>query len=115
MGMLPLPEIRTKADTAFPEILKAATQWRPTGAKLQTTKPLYPAEIVDFEGTEADVNDLFFKNGWSLGVPIIPPTPDRVQAMLKGTSHKPSEVVGLIPPRVGAITVELVAAHAVMA
>jgi hypothetical protein len=115
MGMIPLPEIRAKADKAFPEILKAATQWRPTGAKLQTAKPLYPAEVIDFQGTEADVNDLFFKNGWSLGVPIIPPTPERVQAMLKGTSHKPNEVVGLIPPRVGAITVELVAVHAVMA
>jgi hypothetical protein len=115
MGMLPLQEIRAKADTAFPEILKAATQWRPSGAKLQTARPVYPAEIIDFEGTEADVNDLFFKNGWSLGVPIIPPTPERVQAMLKGTSHKPGEVIGLVPPRVAAVTVELVAIHAVMA
>lgn len=115
MGMIPLKEIRAKADAAFPDILKAATQWKPTGAKLETARPVYPAEVIDFEGTVEDVNDLFFKNGWSLGVPIIPPTPERVQAMLKGTSHKPGEVVGLIPPRAGAVTVELVATHAVMA
>jgi hypothetical protein len=115
MGMVPLPEIRAKADKAFPDILKAATEWRPTGAKLVSAKPIYPAEVIDFEGTEVDVNDLFMKNGWSLGVPIIPPTPERVQAMLKGTSRKPNEVIGYIPPRVAAVTVELVAAHAVMA
>lgn len=115
MGMLKLDEIRAKADAAFPDILKMATQWKPTGAKLAAAKPVYPAEVIDFEGTEADVNDLFFKNGWSLGVPVIPPTPERVAAMLKGTSHKPDEVIGLIPPRVAAVTVELVATHAVMA
>ncbi len=115
MGMLPLEQIRAKADEAFPKMMEAALQWKPTGAKLPAGQPPYPAQVIDFEGTEADVNQLFIKNGWSLGVPIIPPTPERVAAMLKGTSHKPDELVGLIPPRVGAVTVELVAVHAVMA
>jgi hypothetical protein len=115
MGMLPLDQIRAKADAAFPEMMKAATQWKPTGAKLTGAKPVYPAEVINFTGNESDVNALYIKNGWSLGVPIIPPTTVRVAAMLKGTSHKPGEVVGLIPPRVGAVTVELVATHAVMA
>ncbi len=115
MGMIPLEEIRAKADTVFPELLKGATEWKPSGAKLAERKPTYPAEVFEFEGSEVDVNDLFFKNGWSLGLPIIPPTPERVAEMLKGTSHKPDEVLGLMPPRVGAVTVELVAVHAVMA
>ena len=42
MGMIPLAEIREKADAAFPEILKAATEWKPT-AKLPPLKPVYPA------------------------------------------------------------------------
>ena len=29
MGMIPLAEIRKKAEVAFPEILKAATAWQP--------------------------------------------------------------------------------------
>ncbi len=115
MGMIKLEEIRAKADSMFPTLLKAAIQWKPTGAKLASAKPVYPAEIIDFKGTEADVLDLYFKNGWSSGVPIIPPTPERVAAMLKGTSHKPDEVVGYMAPRMGAVTVELVATHAVMA
>ncbi len=115
MGMIPLPEIRKKADDAYPEILKAATNWQPKAdAGLAMKKP-YPAETLKFKGNEQDVNDLFFKNGWSLGLPIVPPTPERVEAMLKGTKHKPDEVVGLISPRMGVVTVEMVAIHAVMA
>jgi hypothetical protein len=35
--------------------------------------------------------------------------------MLKGTSRRPEEVVGRVPPRMGGLTIELVATHAVMA
>ncbi len=115
MGMIKLEEIRAKADAMYPEIVKAATQWKPTGIKLQAGKPPYPAEVIDFEGTEVDVNDTFFKNGWSMGLPIIAPTPERVKAMLAGTKHKPDEVLGEVPPRAATLTVELAATHAVMA
>ncbi len=114
MGMIKLDEIRAKADDAFPNILKAATQWAPSGGQLAEQKPVYPAEVISFEGSEKDVNDLFVKNGWSLGVPIIPPTPERVAEMLAATSHKPDEVIGYVTPRMGALTVELAAVHAVM-
>ncbi len=114
MGMIPLLEIRKKADDAFPDILKAATQWKPT-AQLPPMKPFYPAEKFKFRGTAEGVSKLFFGKGWSMGLPVIPPTQDRVAAMLKGTSRKPNEIVGLVPPRMGVLTVELVAVHAVMA
>jgi len=114
MGMISLNEIRKKADDAFPEILKAAVQWKPT-AKLLPMKPPYPLERFKFKGTSQDVTRLFFEKGWSMGLPLIPPTPERVAEMLKGTSRKPDEVVGLVPPRMGVLTVELLATHAVMA
>ena len=114
MGMISLDEIKKKADTAFPEILKVSTQWKPT-AKLPPMKPPYPAERFKFKGTGQDVSRLFFDKGWSLGLPIIPPTPERVARMLKGTSRKPDEVIGIVPPRMGVLTVEQVAVHAVMA
>ncbi len=114
MGMIPLDEIRKKADNAFPEILKVATQWKPTG-KLPPMKPPYPAEKFKFRGTAEGVSQLYFNKGWSMGLPIIPPTPERVAALLKGTSRKPSEVIGIVPPRMGVLTVELAAVHAAMA
>lgn len=58
---------------------------------------------------------MFFDKGWSEGIPIVPPTPEKVAAMLKGTTRKPDEVVWVVPPRNGVLTVELVATYAVMA
>lgn len=116
MGMIPLDQIRAKADAAFPEIVKAATQWKPSKTTIEGLgKPAYPAERIKFKGTYADVNKMFFEKGWSLGLPIIPPTPEAVQAMLKGTTRKPDEVVWIVPPRMGKLTVELVATLGVMA
>ena len=58
---------------------------------------------------------MFIDNGWSSGIPIVPPTPEKVKAMLEGTSRDPDEVVWVVPPRNGILTVELVATYAVMA
>jgi len=114
MGMIPLQEIRAHVDQLFPEIMKAATQWKPT-AKLAALKAPYPAERFKFTGTANDVSKLFIDRGWSMGLPIIPPTPERVAEMLKGTSRKPDEVIGIVPPRMGVLTVEMAAVHCAMA
>lgn len=55
------------------------------------------------------------RRGWSDGLPVVPPTSDRVQAMLRGTARDPLEVVAVLPPRQGEATVEAIAASAVMA
>jgi len=116
MGMIPLEEIRKKAEEAFPEIFRAATEWKPSpAATLASAKTPYPAERFKFKGTWADVNKLYYEKGWSLGLPIAPPTSERVAEMLKGTTRSPQEVIGTVPPREGVLTVELVAAYAAMA
>ncbi|BAS26212.1 thiol-disulfide oxidoreductase [Limnochorda pilosa] len=117
VGMITEDEVVEKADAAFPEILKTATCWRPSRTEIPDLgKPPYPADVFEFRGTYAQVNELFLNQGWSLGLPIVPPTVDRVQEMLTGTSHAASEVVwDGVPPRMGTLTVELVAALGVMA
>jgi len=114
MGMTPVADIKEKAEKAFPDILKAATEWKPV-AELAPPKPVYPAGRLTLKGTVEDINRQLFASGFSLGLPVIPPTPESVATMLKGTSRNPDEVLGMIPPRMGALTVELVAIHAVMA
>jgi hypothetical protein len=114
MGMIPLEEIKKKADLVFPEILRMATEWKPE-VKLPPMKPVYPAGKLKFKGSVEEFNKLFFEKGLSLGLPVLPPTPERVAEILKGTSRKPDELLGMVPPRMGALTVELVAIHAAMA
>ena len=94
MGMISLAEIRKKAESVFPEILKAATEWQPVVKPTLLAKPAYPAERLKLKGTVGNINAIFFSRGLSLGIPIIPPTPELVGEMLKGTSRRPEEVVG---------------------
>jgi hypothetical protein len=69
---------------------------------------------IEFTETEDPV-ELAYARGWTDGLPVVPPTDERVLAMLKGTTRKPNEVVGKIPPFLAECTVEKVAINAVMA
>ena len=48
--------------------------------------------------TPENLERLFLEKGWTDGLPIVLPTEERVVEMLKGTSHKPEEVIGLMQP-----------------
>ena len=62
-----------------------------------------------------DPVELAYARGWTDGLPVTPPTDERVIAMLKGTTRSPGEVVGRIPPFLAECTIEKVAINAVMA
>ena len=59
------------------------------------------------------MNRVFYRRGWTDGLPVMPPTPKRVEAMLAG--RNPGESVGLVEPRLGRATLGKIAANAVMA
>ncbi len=56
-----------------------------------------------------------YDRGWSDGLPLVPPTMERVLRMLEGTSRSGDEIVALMPPNLVECTVEKVAVNAVMA
>ena len=56
-----------------------------------------------------------YARGWSDGLLLVPPTPQRVLAMLEGTTRSPDEIVAVVPPDLVECTVEKVAINAVMA
>ncbi|MDP7144833.1 MAG: hypothetical protein QGH75_05825 [Pseudomonadales bacterium] len=62
-----------------------------------------------------DVHEFMFDQGFSDGLPLIPPTPERVMQMLAGTHRDPQEPVATVPPNMGTATVEKIAINAVMA
>jgi hypothetical protein len=66
----------------------------------------------------ADADDpveLCYSRGWTDGLPVTPPTDERVIAMLKGTTRRPGEVIGRIPPFLAECTIEKAAVNAVLA
>jgi hypothetical protein len=62
-----------------------------------------------------DVFEFMFDQGLTDGLPVIPPTPERVLRMLSGTKRDAQEVLGTLPPNMAPLTVEKVAINAVMA
>ena len=61
------------------------------------------------------VNAFFEEKGWTDGLPIIPPTEERVGQMLAAVKRDPQDVIGVVPPRWAPATVEKIAINAVMA
>ena len=61
------------------------------------------------------ITDYFHAQGYTDGLPIIPPTEARVQRMLAGTKRAANESLGLMPPAQQHVTIEKIAINAVMA
>jgi hypothetical protein len=61
------------------------------------------------------VQELYHSQGWTDGLPIIPPTEDAIRACLDWVVMEPDELIGVEPVRELAITAEKLAINAVMA
>src|SRR2546428_12254793 len=62
-----------------------------------------------------DAIEFCFAQGWTDGLPVVPPTPDRVARMLEGARLAPKQEIGFVAHRAVSITAEKVAANAVRA
>ncbi len=91
---------------------------------LQRSKPGVRAEEAEaepeprgivFTGSLDEVEEHFLNKGWSDGLPIVPPTPDRVDRFLAAASEQPDTVLGALPPELREITITNIAVNGVMA
>ena len=79
------------------------------------------ADSVKLTSTRVSTNDYdevleyLERRGMTDGLPVVPPTEDRVSRMVEGAGRAPTEVVGKIPPALGEATIEKIAVNAVMA
>ena len=64
---------------------------------------------------QADLIEFYFEQGVTDGLPVVPPTEQRVQAMLAATRRPAAEVIAAVPPNYADATVEKIAVNAVMA
>ena len=66
-------------------------------------------------GSAEDPIEAAFARGWTDGLPVTPPTEERVARMLGGAALPPDQVICALPPDLAECTVEKVAINAVMA
>ena len=62
-----------------------------------------------------DEIEVWFERGVTDGLPVVPPTRERVDRMLAATRRDRAELLALVPPNYGRATVEKIAVNAVMA
>lgn len=58
---------------------------------------------------------LFYRRGWTDGLPIMLPTEQRLEKMIAQSERDPETLIGLVPPCRGEATVEKIAINAIMA
>lgn len=66
-------------------------------------------------GDPVEAMELCFEKGWTDGLPVVPPTEERVRAMLAAARLRPADQVAYIAHRAVSITAEKVAINAVLA
>ena len=120
VGSVDLAEVRGKADLAVEAIVAALTNAPDalSGAvNGDSDSPWADAVEVPVKGagTLHELNEYFIGTGWTDGLPVIPPAPDLVDAMVKASGRDPDEVIAHLSPADGVATVRRIAANAVMA
>lgn len=115
----------------FPCVCKALTVCNPAGQTedglyidavlnqttgKETAFPRTERESLEAAGDELEAfNALFLSRGWGDGLPLIPPTPERVDSMVAGYDLPGDFPIATLAPMEGVATVEKIAVNAVMA
>src|SRR3954470_6198286 len=101
-------------DVLVEQIVRQLTSEEASGAAVAETSAPADRDVV-FAGTFEAVNEHFNAQGWSDGLPIVPPTLDKVEAFLRYTDRSPDEGLGVMHPSLAQATIWNVAVNGVMA
>jgi len=124
LAVVPLPftnrrpdAIHRMVEAAFDQVVAGLT--RPVEMPEPVERPAVEDRLA-YEGPDAldaweRMNRDFLRRGWGDGFPLVPATPRAVEAMLRGTTREPADVVATLEPGFGLATVEKLAVNAVMA
>ncbi|WP_293678623.1 hypothetical protein [uncultured Phenylobacterium sp.] len=120
---------RIAADLALPAAAVAwadLPDWRPGCGSKHLDPDIHDRLLAEAEGSPIrarrievaggdDIDEFMFDQGFSDGLPVVAPTPERVLRMLSGTTRGPQDIVAIVPPSMAPVTVEKIAINAVMA
>ncbi|MFM9970371.1 MAG: hypothetical protein ACKVQK_18425 [Burkholderiales bacterium] len=98
------------------KVIEGLTCWAPRRTRAHIESPaLIEISGRDYPDALERFNLLFLRNLWSDGLPLVPPTEERVSHLLQGTPYARDRTLGKLLPRGGFATVEMVTVAAVMA
>lgn len=124
-GWLPVVEMPGYVDSLSPDELREMIASHTTSAVVRclTEAPVttrlnaivHAASTVVAAGTYAEVNEIFLAEGWSDGLPIVPPTRAAVESFLAFTPSSSHDLIGSVQPSGAKVTPWNVAVNGVMA
>lgn len=110
-----LEELTHKCDTDLCDNVVKALTIKPLPApKVKRVKEPGKKDIV-YSGSLEEINDYFYDRQWTDGLPIVPPTIEKVERFLEFTDHSAEEILGILPHENREATVWSVAVNGVMA
>jgi hypothetical protein len=112
--------IKALAPAAFRYLVKGLESWKPEYMKLEGSKWVPKEESFSYSADSYQdaldrFNRDFLKMGWGDGLPLMPPTRERVDALLRGTPLPPDTVIGKWGPSNADFTVGKIAVVSAMA
>lgn len=112
MHTAPADAVKARAEAAVKSIVDALVTRKPGEAAGNKTRQ---PERIELDADPVALQEFFHAQGWTDGLPVVPPTAVAVAQMLAAVDGKPKDVVGIIPPAMRAGTLEKLAVNAVMA
>jgi hypothetical protein len=117
-----IAELRPVAEQAINEVIELLT--RPLTNE-EANPPQEQEEVVqpvDFNVSAGSYplayekfNELFLENHMGDGLPLVPPTAERLEWIMKGTTRSPDEKLGKCPLKLGMASIRKIAINSVMA
>ncbi|MBI3067814.1 MAG: hypothetical protein HY323_00255 [Betaproteobacteria bacterium] len=107
-------KVREIAEQCVEDIAKLACTAVPPGSTATTASGKRALKVDVADDADA-INRLFRERRWTDGLPVVPPTVERVERMLRCTPRAADELVAAVAPGFGVATVERIAINAVMA
>src|SRR6266516_4704115 len=98
--------------------LRLGRRWPLIGALPLRYNPAMTTQLASKRHAVEDLNhaiEFCYKQGWTDGLPVVPPTEPAVRAMLASASLEPDKQVAFITHRQVAVSAEKIAVNAVMA
>ena len=110
------PEITQLAQAIVADVARILCNPGTTGtAGRNESTPTVRPHLIEAPDDYEEMNAFFRQRQWGDGLPLVPPTQERVARMLQYTQRSPEEVVATVAPGFGQATVEHIAINAVLA
>ena len=112
------PQVKSALTGAGPKVEGPKSESRKSESRM-TGGSFHEPSTLDFSTLDFSTYDefarVFLDSGWTDGLPVAPPTPERVGEFLRFTDLPPDRSLGAIPPAQREATVRHVAANGAMA